>query len=250
MNPAKRLRVHSPTSFAHTGISPVHSISATASLRTITPLASLSTRQLHNMTAQVSHEIARVQRPAPAWTATAVVDGQFKDLSLSDYKGRFLVMVFYPLDFTFVCPTELIAFSDRIEEFNKLGADVVGISVDSEYSHLAWNNSPRKEGGLGGLKIPLVSDIKKEISRKYDVLVEDNSVALRGLFIIDPKGTLRIMHVNDLPIGRNVDEAIRLVEAIKFTDEHGEVCPINWNKGSKTMNPDPTGSKAYFESTY
>ncbi|KAI8054606.1 natural killer enhancing factor B [Syncephalis plumigaleata] len=198
----------------------------------------------------MSSEVARVQFPAPEWTAKAVVGTEFKDLSLSDYKGRFLVMVFYPLDFTFVCPTELIAFSDRVKDFNDAGADVIGISVDSEYSHLAWNNTDKKAGGLGGLKIPLVSDLTKDIARKYGVLSKDNDVALRGLFIIDPSGTLRISHINDLPIGRNVDEALRLVEAIKFTDEHGEVCPINWSKGSKGMTPDPTGSKTYFESTY
>lgn len=179
-----------------------------------------------------------------------MVNGEFKDLKLSDYQGKYLVMVFYPLDFTFVCPTELIAFSDRIEDFKKLGAEVVGISVDSEYSHLAWCNTPRNQGGLGEMKIPLIADLDKNIARQYDVLTEDNKVAMRGLFVIDPKGIVRIMHVNDLPIGRNVDEALRLVEAIQFTEEHGEVCPINWTKGSKTMNPDPTASKTYFESTY
>ncbi|RKP06715.1 thioredoxin-like protein [Thamnocephalis sphaerospora] len=196
--------------------------------------------------------IARVQRPAPAWEATAVVDGAFQQLSLADYAGRYLVMVFYPLDFTFVCPTELIAFSDRAEDFKKLGAEVVGVSVDSEYSHLAWCN----KGGLGDMntyhlhRLPTVSDIKKEIAKKYDVLVEDGSVALRGLFIIDPKGTLRIAHVNDLPIGRNVDEALRLIEAIQFNEKYGEVCPANWNKGAKTMKDDPEGAKAYWETTY
>jgi fructose-1,6-bisphosphatase I len=200
---------------------------------------------------KIVSKVAHVQCPAPAWEATAVVNGQFKKIKLSDYAGRYLVMVFYPLDFTFVCPTELIAFSDRSNEFKSIGAEVVGISVDSEYSHLAWCNTPRNKGGLGDMKIPLISDITKEISRKYNVLVPDGSVAMRGLFIIDPKGVLRIAHTNDLPIGRNVDEALRLVEALQFHEKHGEVCPAGWSKKNpKSMKADPQGAKAYFESTY
>ncbi|KAI9010920.1 thioredoxin-like protein [Phycomyces nitens] len=192
--------------------------------------------------------IATVQHAAPQWTGDAVVDGEFKQLSLADYKGKFAVLVFYPADFTFVCPTELLAYSDRIEEFRALGAEVVGISVDNVHSHLAWTNVPRKQGGLGAIQIPLVSDIKKDISADYNVLIPEAGIALRGLFVIDPKGTLRVAHVHDLPIGRSVDETLRIIEAIKFTDEHGEVCPANWKKGDKTIKPNPKGSQEYFES--
>ncbi|CEJ00956.1 hypothetical protein G6F70_002249 [Rhizopus microsporus] len=191
---------------------------------------------------------ATVQKRAPFWEANALVDGEFKKLSSSDYKGKFLIMLFYPADFTFVCPTEILAFSDRIEEFRKLGAEVVGISVDNVHSHLAWTNVPRKQGGLGSVNIPLVSDINKEIARDYNVLIPKEGIALRGLFVIDPKGVLRVAHIHDLPIGRSVDETLRVVEAIKFTDEHGEVCPANWKKGDKTIKPDPKGSLEYFNS--
>ncbi|KAJ8658508.1 hypothetical protein O0I10_005861 [Lichtheimia ornata] len=190
---------------------------------------------------------ATIQHTAPQWTADAVVDGTFKNLSLSDYKGKFLVMVFYPADFTFVCPTELLAFSDRIEDFRKLGAEVVGISVDNVHSHLAWTNVPRKQGGLGDIKIPLVSDIKKEIATDYNVLIPEAGLSLRGLFVIDPQQKLRVAHIHDLPIGRSVDETLRVIEAIKFTDEHGEVCPANWQKGDKTIKPNHKDSKEYFE---
>ncbi|KAK9719967.1 cTPxI [Basidiobolus ranarum] len=189
----------------------------------------------------------KVQKAAPSWRAQAVVDGQFKELKLEDYNGKFLVMVFYPMDFTFVCPTELLAFSDRIKEFQDLGVDVVGVSTDSEFSHLAWCNLPRTKGGLGDIKIPLIADITKKISADYNVLIEDKGIALRGLFIIDPKGAVRVMQVNDLPIGRSVDETLRLVEAIQFTDTHGEVCPANWKKGSPTIKADPKNSIEYFE---
>jgi len=195
-----------------------------------------------------SSKVARVKHPAPAWEAASVVNGEIVQLGLKDFKGKFLVMVFYPKDFTFVCPTELLAFSDRSGDFKELGAEVVGISVDNEFSHLAWTNMPRNKGGLEGIKIPLVSDLTKEISRKYDVLVEEEGVALRGLFIIDPEGVVRVKHINDFPLGRSVDEALRLVDAIKYTDERGEVCPANWVKGGKTIKPDPKNAKEYFES--
>ncbi|KAJ1655634.1 cTPxI [Dispira simplex] len=190
-----------------------------------------------------------VQKRAPEWTAQTVVNGEIKPVSLADYKGKYVVMVFYPMDFTFVCPTELIAFSDRVAEFEKLNAQVLGVSVDSEFSHLAWTNLPRNKGGLGDMKIPLVSDLKKSISKDYGVLLENSGVALRGLFIIDPQGNVRIQHVNDLPIGRNVDEALRLIEAIQFYEKHGEVCPANWSKGGKTIKPSPKDSQEYFSGT-
>ncbi|XP_033340749.1 thioredoxin peroxidase 3 [Megalopta genalis] len=189
----------------------------------------------------------QVQKPAPDFAGTAVVDGVFKDIKLSDYKGKYVVFFFYPLDFTFVCPTELIAFSERISEFKALNTQVIGVSTDSHFSHLAWINTPRKQGGLGGdLGYPLLSDFKKEISSKYNVLLEDG-IALRGLFIIDTEGILKQFSVNDLPVGRSVDETLRLIKAFQFVEKHGEVCPANWQPESKTIKPNPKDSKEYFE---
>merc|ERR1712050_182227 len=191
---------------------------------------------------------AFVQKPAPNFAGTAVVpSGEFKEIKLSDYKGKYLVLFFYPLDFTFVCPTEIIAFSDRIDEFKALDTEVVGVSVDSQFSHLAWINTPRKQGGLGEMKYPLLADITKKVSQDYGVLLEDAGVALRGLFIIDPKGIVRQVTVNDLPVGRSVDETLRLIQAFQFVEKHGEVCPANWQKGKPTMKADPVGSKEYFK---
>merc|ERR1711970_1047409 len=182
---------------------------------------------------------ARIGKPAPDFTATAAMpDGSFKDISLSDYKGQWVVFFFYPLDFTFVCPTEIIAFSDRASEFAAIDTQVIGASVDSQFTHLAWTKVSRKEGGLGKMEIPLVSDLTKKISKSYGVLLEDAGISLRGLFIIDPNGTLRQITMNDLPVGRSVDETLRLVQAF-HTDKHGEVCPAGWKPGSNTIIPDP-----------
>ncbi len=189
-----------------------------------------------------------VNREAPDFKAVAVVDGAFEDVRLSDYRGKYVVLFFYPLDFTFVCPTEIVAFSDKVQEFKKRDVQVLGVSVDSQFSHLAWVNTPRNEGGLGGLDYPLVSDLSKEISKSYDVLLEEEGVALRGLFLIDREGVVQHQLVNNLPLGRNVDEAIRIVDALQFVEEHGEVCPANWTPGEKTMKPDPEGSKEFFNS--
>ncbi|MCH2174709.1 MAG: peroxiredoxin [Lentisphaeria bacterium] len=189
-----------------------------------------------------------VNQEAPDFTANAVVDGQFKEVKLSDYRGKYVVLFFYPLDFTFVCPTEIIAFSDKIDEFKSRGAEVLGISVDSEYSHLAWINTPKKEGGLGGLAYPLVADLNKDIAKNYDVLLEEAGVALRGLFLIDKDGIVQHQLVNNLPLGRNVDEAVRILDALQYFEQNGEVCPANWNPGDATMKPDPEGSKEYFTS--
>ncbi|XP_044754016.1 peroxiredoxin-2-like isoform X1 [Coccinella septempunctata] len=191
----------------------------------------------------------RVQQPAPNFKGTAVVGETFKEIQLSDFKGKYVVLVFYPLDFTFVCPTELRALQEKYDQFKKLNAEVIGCSIDSHYSHLGWIKTPPKEGGLGPISYPLLSDINKTIARDYDVLLEKEGIALRGTFIIDPNGILRQMAVNDLPIGRSIDEALRIIEAIRFHDEHGEVCPANWQKGGKTIKPDPQGSKEYFKST-
>ncbi|TMW61839.1 hypothetical protein Poli38472_010902 [Pythium oligandrum] len=194
--------------------------------------------------------VLTIRHPAPEFTAEAVVNGEFKKISLNEYRGKWVVLFFYPLDFTFVCPTEIIAFSDRVEEFKALNTEVIGCSIDSKFSHLAWINTPRKKGGLGEMQIPLIADVTKEVGTKYEVIVKDGDdagVAFRGLFIIDPKGVLRQITINDLPIGRNVDEVLRLIEAFQFNEEHGEVCPANWKKGKKTMKADPKGSLEYFD---
>ncbi|CAH1775788.1 unnamed protein product, partial [Owenia fusiformis] len=197
-------------------------------------------------TTEMSMSQLRLTKPAPEWSGTAVVDLDFKDIKLSDYKGKYLVFFFYPLDFTFVCPTEIIAFSDRVEEFRSINCEVVACSTDSHFSHLAWCNTPRKQGGLGNMKIPLLADKTGEISKKYAVYKEDEGIAFRGLFIIDGKGDLRQITINDLPVGRSVDETLRLVQAFQFTDKHGEVCPAGWKPGKETMKADPKGSKSYF----
>jgi len=188
----------------------------------------------------------QVSKPAPDWEGTAIVNKETKTIKLSDYKGKYLVFFFYPLDFTFVCPTELIAFSDRVAEFRKLNTEVVACSVDSHFTHLAWINTPREEGGLGNMNIPVLSDITHKISRDYGVLLEDLGHTLRGLFIIDGKGILRQITMNDLPVGRSVDETLRLVQAFQHTDENGEVCPAGWEPGKDTIIPDPVNKLKYF----
>ncbi len=189
----------------------------------------------------------RVGQPAPEFMATAVFDGEFKDIKLSDYRGKYVVLFFYPLDFTFVCPTEITAFSDRAEEFTKLNTQILGVSVDSEFSHLAWIHTDRKQGGVGEVNYPLVSDIKKEISTAYNVLDPDAGVALRGLFIIDREGTIQHATINNLSFGRSVDETLRTLKAIQYVQAHpDEVCPAGWQEGDKTMVPDPKKSKVYF----
>jgi alkyl hydroperoxide reductase subunit AhpC len=188
---------------------------------------------------------ALVQKEAPDFTAAAVVHEEFKQLKLSDYRGQYVVLFFYPLNFTFVCPTEIVAFSDRIEEFHKRGAEVIGVSVDSQYSHLAWIKTPRAEGGLGGLTYPLASDLTKQISRDYGVLL-DGGVALRGLFLIDRQGVVRHVTVNDLPLGRSVDEALRVLDALQFFEKHGEVCPADWRPGAAAIKPGVRESREYF----
>ena len=194
---------------------------------------------------------ARIQREAPDFTAPAVMpDGSFKDLSLRDYRGRYVVLFFYPLDFTFVCPTELIALDERIDEFKERNAEVIAVSVDSQYSHYTWRSTPREKGGIGEIRYPLVSDLDKSISKAYGVLLDKPGVSLRGLFIIDRDGVLRHITINDLPIGRNVDEILRVIDAIQFHEKHGEVCPANWRKGEEGMRPDPKGLEEYAKKRY
>mmetsp|Transcript_2456 Transcript_2456/g.3885 ORF Transcript_2456/g.3885 Transcript_2456/m.3885 type:complete len:338 (+) Transcript_2456:325-1338(+) len=177
----------------------------------------------------------------------AVVDGEITEVDLGDYRGKWTVLLFYPKDFTFVCPTEIIAFSDAAPRFKALNAEVLALSTDTEESHLAWIRTPRKRGGLGHMQIPIVADVTKAISADYGVLLEDIGIALRGLFLINPEGVLEQITVNNLPVGRSVDETLRLLQAFQFVAEHGEVCPANWKPGEKTMIPDPEGSLAYFE---
>lgn len=179
-----------------------------------------------------------VQKAAPQFTAAAVMpDKSIKEnLSLADYKGKWVVLYFYPLDFTFVCPTEITALSDANDRFEKLNTQVLGCSIDSKFSHLAWINTPRAKGGLDKLNHPLISDITKTIGSDYGVLLEAG-ITLRGLFIIGPEQNVRYEVVHDLGIGRSVDETIRVLEAIQTSDKTGEVCPANWSKGSDTMKP-------------
>ena len=189
---------------------------------------------------------AIVQNEAPDFVAQAVMpDGAIKELKLSDYRGKYVVLFFYPLDFTFVCPTEIIALSDRCAEFEARDTQVIGVSVDSHFSHLAWRNTARAKGGIGEIGYPLVSDLDKSISRRYGVLVEKPGIALRGLFIIDKEGHIRHITINDLPLGRNVDEVLRMVDAIQFNEAHGEVCPANWHKGEEGVKPDQEGLEEY-----
>lgn len=191
----------------------------------------------------------RVGQTAPDFTATAVYDQEFKTIKLSDYRGKYVILFFYPLDFTFVCPTEITAFSDRFDEFKAINTEILGISVDSEFSHLAWIQTDRKSGGVGDLNYPLVSDIKKEISAAYNVLDPEAGVALRGLFIIDKDGVIQHSTINNLSFGRNVDETLRTLKAIQYVQDHpDEVCPAGWQPGDQTMTPDPVKSKVYFAS--
>lgn len=186
-----------------------------------------------------------VGQKAPDFKANAVANGEIKEVSLADFDGKWKVLFFYPLDFTFVCPTEITAFSDHVERFEKLGCQVLGCSVDSEFSHLAWTQVSRDNGGLGEIKYPLLADITKKIARDYGVLMND-AVAFRGTFIIDDQNVVQHASINNLSVGRNVEEIARLVEAYQHTAKVGEVCPAGWESGKDTMKPDPKGSKEYF----
>jgi peroxiredoxin (alkyl hydroperoxide reductase subunit C) len=186
-----------------------------------------------------------VTKPAPDFTATAVMpDNSFQELTLASYRGKYVVLFFYPLDFTFVCPSEIIAFDKALPKFKKKGAEVLGVSVDSHFTHLAWKETPRARGGIGPINYPLVADLGKNIARSYDVLLNEQ-VALRGLFLIDKQGVVRHALVNDLPLGRNVDEALRILDALQFTEVHGEVCPANWREGEEAMKPTAAGVAEY-----
>ncbi|MCP4602982.1 MAG: peroxiredoxin [Proteobacteria bacterium] len=186
-----------------------------------------------------------VTKEAPNFKAQAVFENnEIKELDLASYRGKYVVLFFYPLDFTFVCPSEIIAFDRDLEKFKEKNAEVIGVSVDSQYSHFAWKNTPVDKGGIGQIRFPLVADLSKNISRDYGVLLNE-AVALRGLFLIDREGTVRHALINDLPLGRNVDEALRILEALQFTEEHGEVCPANWREGEDAMKPTANGVAEY-----
>lgn len=186
-----------------------------------------------------------VTKEAPDFAAQAVMpNDSFAELKLSSYRGKYVVLFFYPLDFTFVCPSEIIAFDAALAKFEKKNAQVIGVSVDSHFTHLAWKNTPRKQGGIGPIKYPLVSDLTKQIARDYGVLLE-GGVALRGLFLIDKAGVVRHALINDLPIGRSVDEALRTLDALIFHEEHGDVCPANWHEGEEAMKPTAEGVATY-----
>lgn len=188
-----------------------------------------------------------VQQPAPAFKTQAVMpDGSFKEVSLEDYQGQYVMLFFYPLDFTFVCPTEIIAFSDAAEQFSQRGVQLLSCSIDSHFTHLAWCNTPRQEGGLGKIEFPMLADLSKSIAETYGVLLP-GGIALRGLFLIDKEGVVRHQVVNDLPLGRSVDEALRMVDALQYFEQNGEVCPANWQKGELTIKPNPADSREYFE---
>jgi len=189
---------------------------------------------------------AIVGRIAPEFTAEGVLSGQFKTYKLLDYHGKWVVLFFYPLDFTFVCPTEILAFSDRLDEFTSLGAVVLGVSVDSKFSHLAWTEKPRETGGIFGLTYPLLEDLKKDLANAFGVLTPEGDVALRGLFVIDPDGIVQHATINALGVGRSVDETLRVLTALQFVRESGEVCPADWKKGDKGMSADWQKSKEYF----
>lgn len=187
-----------------------------------------------------------VGKHAPDFKTKAIIGNRVvENFSLMHFRGKYVVLFFYPLNFTFVCPTELHAFQEKLEEFEKRNAQVIGCSVDSSFSHLAWLNTPKLKGGIEGVDYPIMSDLNKSIARDYDVLHPDG-VALRGLFLIDKEGIVRHEVVNDLPLGRSVDEALRTLEALIFFEKHGEVCPANWQAGKRSMRPSQEGLEAYF----
>ncbi|MDD2270742.1 MAG: peroxiredoxin [Desulfuromonadaceae bacterium] len=186
-----------------------------------------------------------VTQQAPDFTAEAVMpDNSFGSITLSALQGKYVVLFFYPLDFTFVCPSEILAFNKKVAEFKAKNCELIGVSVDSKFTHLAWKNTAVENGGIGQIQYPLVQDLNKEIAKAYGILF-GGSVALRGLFLIDPTGKIRHCVINDLPLGRNVEEALRMVDAVQFSDTHGEVCPANWKQGEEAMKPTAEGVATY-----
>lgn len=191
-----------------------------------------------------------VTKAAPEFSAQAVMpDNSFKELKLSDYKGKNVLLFFYPLDFTFVCPSEILAFNSKVSEFKERNCELIGVSIDSHFTHLAWKNTEINKGGIGNIQYPLVADLSKNIARDYGVLFNE-ALSLRGLFLIDTKGVVRHCVINDLPLGRSVDEALRILDALQFHEEHGEVCPANWKKGDEAMKPTAEGVASYLSKNY
>lgn len=188
---------------------------------------------------------AFVTTPAPDFSADAYHNGEFKKVTLSEYKGKKVVLFFYPLDFTFVCPTEIMAFADSLDEFKKRNTEVIGVSVDSQFSHRAWATTPAEDGGIKGVNFPLVADLTKSIARDYGVLLEGPGIALRGVFIINKDGILKSATINHNDLGRNIEEVLRTLDAIDYTETNGEVCPANWKSGGKAMKPNAESLKEY-----
>ena len=190
-----------------------------------------------------------VGKEAPDFKVKAVINGNeiVDQFSLSSFKGKYVILFFYPLDFTFVCPTELHAFQEKLAEFESRNVQLIGASVDSWYSHLAWLNTPPEKGGIQGVTYPIISDFKKDVSQAYDVLVENLGASYRGLFLIDKTGVVRHQVINDLPLGRNVDEALRMVDALQYFEQNGEVCPANWKKGEKALKANAQGIAHYLQ---
>ncbi|CAN8269449.1 unnamed protein product [Cochlearia groenlandica] len=248
--PDKSFRSTSSVSFLRT----LSSVSASASIlrsgsaqRSSLTSSRFNSRRSFSVKAQID-DLPLVGNKAPDFEAEAVFDQEFIKVKLSEYIGKkYVILFFYPLDFTFVCPTEITAFSDRHAEFEKLNTEVLGVSVDSVFSHLAWVQTDRQSGGLGDLNYPLISDITKSISKSFGVLIHDQGIALRGLFIIDKEGVIQHSTINNLGIGRSVDETMRTLQALQYIQENpDEVCPAGWKPGEKSMKPDPKLSKEYF----
>ena len=198
-----------------------------------------------------STQVAKIRQPAPYFEAMAWWNG-FKKVKLTDFKGKYVVLFFWPLDFTFVCPTEICQFSDKAKNFREIGCEVIGASIDSHFTHMEYTKKERKNGGLGKMDIPMIADITKSISKSYGALIEDGAdagIAFRATYIIDDKGILRHMSLSDLPVGRNVEETLRLVQAFQYTDKYGEVCPASWTPGAATMKPDDEAQLANFWAT-
>lgn len=188
-----------------------------------------------------------VGMPAPEFTEKAVKGNQvIESFSLKSFKGKYVILFFYPLDFTFVCPTELHAFQEKLAEFQSRNTELIGCSIDSHFSHLAWLNTPKSQGGIQGVQYPIIADINKNVARHYGVLKDEEGIAYRGLFLIDKEGIVRHLIINDLPLGRSVDEAIRMLDSLQYFEKHGEVCPANWTKGKKAMKATQEGLKNYF----
>ncbi len=186
-----------------------------------------------------------VTKEAPNFKADAVLaDNSFGQIELSSFQGKYVYLLFYPLDFTFVCPSEILAFNKKLDEFKSRNCELIAVSVDSKFTHLAWKNTRIEDGGIGQVQFPMVADLNKEITKAYGI-EHPASVALRGLFLIDPKGVVRHCVINDLPLGRSVDEALRMLDALQFTDTHGDVCPANWKQGDEAMKPTAEGVASY-----